>query len=73
MSTTPRLPLFTDAAVELEPEIFDARYIRDVYEAARAKDAELIQMLVDGAYEGGDPLMNAMNAAKAAGFEPSDQ
>ena len=39
-----RDPLFTDAAVELEPEIFDARYIRDIYEAARAKDAELIQM-----------------------------
>ena len=38
-----------------------AKMIRDIYEAARAKDAELIQMLVDAlewvaAYDNGCPL-----------------
>lgn len=49
------------------------------YEAARAKDAELIQRLVDGLQQIADeghwtPDMNELlNAAAAAGFKPSDQ
>lgn len=57
---------------------------RTIYEAARAKDAELIQMLVDGLHKvatladvdtddrstiARDPLY----AAEVAGFKPSDQ
>ena len=73
--------LFTDAALDLH-EIFDARHMRDEYEAARAKDAELIQRLVDGLKHaqrfaeeyGYGPLQTVewdLDAAAAAGFKPS--
>lgn len=49
MSTTPRPPLLSDEDIN-DPKLvipLGAKMIRDIYEAARAKDAELIQMLVD--------------------------
>jgi hypothetical protein len=80
MSNTKREPLLSDR------NLWDrsAEIVRDLYEAARAKDAELIQQLVDGLHKvatladvdtddrstiARDPLY----AAKAAGFKPSDQ
>jgi hypothetical protein len=56
-------------------------HVRDFYEAARAKDAELIQMLVDGVLEvywfkqeSAKTRMNELlDAAAAAGFKPSDR
>lgn len=70
--------MFTDASLELT-DIFDARHMRDTYEAARAKDAELIQRLVDaleqshrdgrGAYS--ITMLDALDAAAAAGFTPT--
>ena len=50
-----------------------------IYEAARAKDAELIQRLVDALQYIGDigvwlpEQADALNAAAAAGFKPSKQ
>jgi hypothetical protein len=51
------------------------KYAKGIYEAARAKDAELIQMAVDAC---SDPhkmsLAGAfLAAAEAAGFKPSDE
>jgi hypothetical protein len=61
-------------------------HVRDFYEAARAKDAELIQQLVDEVAEWMQPNLDErfrgeqwheskriLNAAEAAGFKPSDQ
>ena len=54
MSTTPRPPLLSDEEISDEaihsPEFIiplTTKMVRDVYEAARAKDAELIQRLVN--------------------------
>ncbi len=85
-------PLVVDA---LHGYLSGANYARDTYEAARAKDAELIQQLVDAcrtAYRAIDALndsgmgpltsiegvramsdtVDAVDAAEAAGFKPSD-
>lgn len=56
-------------------------HAREAYEAARAKDAELIQRLVDAiqgeAVRCGDGFCKlsteALAAAEAAGFKPTDQ
>lgn len=69
-------------------EMYNASYvavhkIRDFYEAARAKDAELIQRLVDGLKHaqkfaeeyGYGPLETVqwdLDAAAAAGFKPTE-
>jgi hypothetical protein len=78
MSNTKREPLLSDEDIN-DPKLvipIGAKMIRDIYEAARAKDAELIQQLVDalhrfdpsGLFETSEvPLA----AAKAAGFKPS--
>jgi hypothetical protein len=58
--------------------------VRKIYESARAKDAELIQQLVDGLHnvatladvdtdERSTIARNPLAAAEAAGFKPSDQ
>jgi 2-polyprenyl-6-methoxyphenol hydroxylase-like FAD-dependent oxidoreductase len=50
MSTTPRPPLLSDEDLQDEDRgVFgmEREEVRDFYEAARAKDAELIQKLVD--------------------------
>jgi hypothetical protein len=50
--------------------------VRDVYEAARAKDAQLIQQLVDAIQQIADEghwtpdMHELLNAAAAAGFNP---
>ena len=52
--------------------------LRQIYEAARAKDAELIQMLVDALSFERDSVVScmdsaaAMQAAASAGFKPTD-
>ena len=87
MSNTKREPLLSDdALVELTYVKEDGRrpseQVRDFYEAARAKDAELIQMLVDALRNlrdihefrvGREPLTGTdeLAAAAAAGFKPS--
>ena len=74
-------PLVKDAAHGF---VFGAKYVQDKYEAARAKDAELIQRLVDGLKHaqkfaeeyGYGPLETAqwdLDAAEVAGFKPSDR
>jgi hypothetical protein len=61
-----------------------AAYVRDIYEAARAKDAELIQMLVDDLrllrIEFGNRVgqtteigIASLSDAEDAGFKPSDR
>ena len=81
MSNTPRPPLLSDEDIN-DPKLvipLGAKMIRDIYEAARAKDAELIQMLVDGLHFERMSLVacmesqKALDAAAAAGFKPSDQ
>ena len=67
-------------------ELYNASYVaihkaRDIYEAARAKDAELIQMAVDLASNtkkwqdgyGCDAEDQFLSAAAAAGFKPSGE
>ena len=87
MSTTPRPPLLSDdALLELTYVKEDGRrpseQVRDYYEAARAKDAELIQRLVNGLHHaqkfaatyGYGPLETInwdLEVASAAGFKPS--
>ena len=92
MSTPPRPPLLSDEAIH-SPELtipLGTKMVRDIYEAARAKDAELIQMLVDcirHSYHldpfdtiksakyyalGGKTQHDALNAAAAAGFKPTE-
>ena len=71
----------SDAVIGAEETIYA---VRDFYEAARAKDAELIQRLVDGLKHaqkfaeeyGYGPLETAqwdLDAAEVAGFKPSEQ
>ena len=85
MSNTKRETLLSDEDIN-NPKLvipLGAKMIRDIYEAARAKDAELIQMLVDAldmafCYVDAetDPDFKqgeaAIAAAEAAGFKPSD-
>jgi hypothetical protein len=54
-------------------DVNTANFFVERYEAARAKDAELIQRLVDGWYaaDGGRDMWTAIAAAEAAGFKPS--
>jgi hypothetical protein len=55
--------------------------VRDKYEASRAKDAELIQRLVDALHDSWPShhedahtaYYAAVEAAEAAGFKPSDR
>ena len=51
-----------------------AHFVRDTYEAARAKDADLIQRLVDVSAKCVpiDEIVAAIAAAEAAGFKPSE-
>ena len=73
MSNTKQEPLLSDDAISeaflygplvvdaLHGYLSGANYARDIYEAARAKDAELIQQLMDAlewvaAYDNGCPL-----------------
>jgi hypothetical protein len=77
-----RPPLLSDdALVELTYVKEDGRrpseQVRDIYEEARAKDAELIQRLVDGLQQIADeghwtPDMDELlNVSAAAGFKPT--
>ena len=85
MTDTKVTPLLShDAMVNLceEGQLYpwqkEARKVRDFYEAARAKDAELIQRLVDGLQQIADEghwtpdMHELLNAAAAAGFKPSN-
>jgi hypothetical protein len=85
-----RPPLLSDdALVELTYVKEDGRrpseQVRDFYEAARAKDAELIQQLVDEVAEWMQPNLaerfrgeqwhqskRILDAAAAAGFKPTE-
>jgi hypothetical protein len=95
MSITKREPLLSveklvDEFCEVHPyhaQIYakqTACWVRDFYEAARAKDAELIQRLVDDVrllrIDFGNRVgqtteigIASLSAAEAAGFKPSDQ
>ncbi len=91
--TTKREPLLSDADIDtLKAGRFELglgmKHAREVYEAARAKDAELIQMLVNALrplhgtlsqtvfYDSFPtyvlPIDAALEAAAAAGFTPSE-
>jgi|688.fasta_scaffold293414_4 hypothetical protein len=83
MSNTKREPLLSDADLGYVKDTHIAEQVRDTYEAARAKDAELIQQLVDALANlrdiheeraGREPLtgMDELEAAEAAGFKPSE-
>lgn len=54
------------------------KHVRDTYEAMRAKDAELIQQLVDAlepvhsGYPDYMDVQDALEAAAVAGFKPSE-
>jgi hypothetical protein len=86
MSNTKREPLVSDEDIN-DPKLvipIGAKMIRDIYEASLAKDAELIQMLVDDLrilrIEFGNRVgqttqigIASLSAAEAAGFKPSDQ
>jgi len=61
MSNKKQEPLLSDADLGYIKDTHTPEQVRDIYEAARAKDAELIQQLVDGlewvaAYDNGCPL-----------------
>jgi hypothetical protein len=85
MSNTKREPLVSDKDIN-DPKLvipLGAKMIRDIYEAARAKDAELIQMLVDDLrilrIEFGNRVgqtteigIASLSAAEAAGYKPLD-
>lgn len=80
MSNTTRPPLLSDEDIN-DPKLvipLGAKMIRDIYEAARAKDAELIQQLVDGLHFERMSLVScmesqkALDAAAAAGFKPTE-
>ena len=86
MSNTKREPLLSDDTLYKwsTENILSSVRVRDTYEAARAKDAELIQMAVDAMkiicdyaricdehpFVDGDKFLAA---AEAAGFKPSDR
>jgi hypothetical protein len=86
MSNTKREPLLSDEEIN-DPKLvipLGAKMIRDIYEHHRAKDAELIEMLVDDLrilrIEFGNSVgqtteigIASLSAAEAAGFKPSDQ
>ena len=77
MSNTKREPLLSDADLGYVKDTHTPEQVRDTYEAARDKDAELIQQLVDALYGATDLEMQtkaqeeALSAAKAAGFKPT--
>jgi hypothetical protein len=85
MSNTKREPLLSDEDIN-DPKLvipIGAKMIRDIYEAARAKDAELIQQLVDDLrllrIEFGNRVgqttqigIPSLSDAEADGFKPSD-
>ena len=82
-----REPLLSDEQISnmafLRPadarEMFIADRVCEAYEAARAKDAELIQQLVDALHFERMSLVSciesqkALDAAAAAGFKPSEE
>jgi len=88
MSNTKRKPLLSENQVFGKPldgldEGMNRSEIYEAYEAARAKDAELIQQLVDALenlreihqeWAGREALtgMDELEAAAAAGFKPSN-
>jgi hypothetical protein len=83
MSNTKREPLLSDEDIN-DPKLvipLGAKMIRDIYEADRAKDAELIQRLVDALHDSWPShhedahtaYYAAVEAAEAAGFKPSDR
>jgi len=84
MSTTTRPPLLSDEQISnmafLRPadarELYIADGVCEAYEAARAKDAELIQTLLDALVctheDRALVVMAAKNSALAAGFKPSE-
>lgn len=87
MSNTKREPLLSDVflgTLMADEEYHDgpkwypsSTQVRNIYEADRAKDAELIQMLVDALKFERESLVScgesaeAMEAAEAAGFKPT--
>ena len=85
MSTTTRPPLLSDEQLSgvvtfpgggkrYEHEMAGDE-VRDFYERARAKDAELIQRLIDAIHYDGSrvpEVVSAMHAAAFAGFKPSE-
>jgi glutamine synthetase adenylyltransferase len=86
MSNTKREPLLSDDTLYKwsTENILSSVRVRDTYEAARAKDAELIQQLVDALRNlrdihefrvGREPLTGTdeLKAAEDAGFKPSEQ
>jgi hypothetical protein len=88
MSTTPREPLFTDEQLfgDASPLFANdgrdnriALYFVGLCEAARDKDAELIQQLVDGLQQIADEghwtpdMHELLNVAAASGFKPSEE
>lgn len=93
MSNTKRQPLLSDDMLKDAEEVVEVSSVpvdklykfREIYEAARAKDAELIQQLVNALQNahdrhngvGGTMYISeehkALSAAKAAGFKPSDR
>ena len=92
MSNTKQRPLLSDEEIERYSMMYTIpsryetaralKYAKGIYEAARAKDAELIQQLVDALRNlrdihefrvGREPLTGTdeLAAAAAAGFKPS--
>jgi hypothetical protein len=78
-----RDPLLSDTDLGYVKDMHTPEQVRDIYEAARVKDAELIQRLVDAlnvacnyavCYEDAEFVKgaDALSAAEAAGFKPSD-
>jgi hypothetical protein len=86
MSNYKREPLLSDANLGYVKDTHTPEQVIDIYEAARAKDAELIQRLVDEVAEWMQPNLDErfrgeqwheskriLDDAAAAGFKPSDQ
>jgi len=83
MSNKKQEPLVSDEDIN-DPKLvipLGAKMIRDIYEASRAKDAELIQQMVDGfigvywmGQEASKKLITELLAtAAAAGYKPTDR
>ena len=89
--STKREPLLSDSSLKDAEETIEVSSVpvdklyrfREIYEASRAKDAELIQMLVDAMYSLRKSVRmapyntllgfdNALDAATAQGFKPSE-